>query len=242
MRYVLEQGSTKFGIEVETGAIDVSLKGDYISGTWLATPKVIRAGASRPVAVELLNSLQGVGSDRRPEVALKFTKRFGPLTTSYSAGLPFRFSIHDWVVSVIRLQRAWATISHFSREKVPIDIPLDLGECFRFAKDGLTFRTHRLDTFVALEIASVPAPRLCVCANHRTLEEAQASLAKGKQSLKQLRAYFKKNGCRTPYFIAGDGREKYCSERCAQAAQRRVKLEWWNKNRKGGEDGTQKTR
>jgi len=214
MKQFLVSGFADFGIEVETGVSNVELHGKNISGTWLATPKVIRSGASRPIAVELLNSIRGFdpgpfpGPGRLPEAALKITKKFGPLTIPYRAGSAFSFTVDGWLLTIHLLRNAWAAVSHSSQKKTPIDIPLDRGESFRFANGGLTFRTHRLDTFVVLEIASVLAPRLCLCANH---------------------SY----DCGSPYFIASDKREKYCSESCAREAKRRANLVWWNKNRKG---------
>ena len=225
MNHLLVNGLTNSGIAVETGVSNAELQGDCIVGTWLATPKVIRAGRSRPIAIQLLNSLIGVELDRRPEVALKFTKRFGPLALPYSAGSPFSFPMFDWVAHVARLTEIWAWVARSAREKAPADISLISGEYVRFTDGGFTLRTPRLGTFVALEIASVPALRLRVCANHR-----------------YGGALFDYHGCRTPYFIASDGREKYCSEDCARAAKRRANLDWWNKNRKGGDDGTKKAR
>jgi hypothetical protein len=220
MKCTLDRGSTNFGIAVETGVSNVEIQSvdfqdDCITGRWLATPKVIRAGASRPVAVELLNSLEGVGSDRLPEVALKFTKRYGPLEFPYRAGEPFRFLTHDWDVSVKQLQGIWAMVSNLSRKAAPLSV--GNGAYLRFANGRITFITRFLPAFVVCEMGSVPAPLLCVCAN------------RGK-------------GCKSPYFIASDKRERYCSESCAQASQRRVKLEWWNKNRKGKQNGAEKTR
>lgn len=228
MNHFLGHEMANFEIAVETGVSNVELQDDCvvsIAGTWLPTPKVVRAGGSRPIAIQLLNSLIGVELARRPEVALKFTKRFGPLAIPYSAGSPFSFPLFDWVAHVARLTEIWAWVAHANREKTPADIGLFSGEYVRFADGGFTLRTLRLGTFVALEIASVPAPRLRVCANHR-----------------YGGALFEYHGCKSPYFIASDGREKYCSESCARAGKRRANLDWWNKNRKGGEDGTQKTR
>lgn len=225
MKRFLVSGLSNFGIAVETGVSNVELQGDRIVGAWLATPRLIRSGASRPVSVELLNSLRvevesGHLPDPRhlPEVALKFTKKFGPLTIPYRAGSAFSFTVAGWYRTVLELRNAWAAISHSGRAKAPIDIPTDQGESFRFANGGLTFRTRRLDTFIVFEIASVEAALLGFCANNRY-------------------------DCRFPYFIASDKREKYCSESCARAGKRRANLDWWrNKYGKGGEDGTQKTR
>jgi len=255
MKCTLDRGSTNFGIAVETGVSNVEIQSvdfqdDYIAGRWLATPKVIRAGASRPVAVELLNSLEGaeperlpkpaellnalegglpkvaelldslpgVGRGRLEKAALYFTRKYGPLEFPYRAGEPFRFSVRDWGVIVRQLQDMWAWISKCRRKGIPLSIgDGPFSTRLRFINGRITFVTDFLPAFVALEMASVPAPLLCVCTN------------RGK-------------GCKSPYFIASDKREKYCSEDCAQAAQRRVKLEWWNKNRKGKQNGAEKTR
>jgi hypothetical protein len=242
----LERGLTNFGIVVESGVSSAELQSvdserDFIVGRWLTVPKVIRAKASRPIAVELLNSLEGAEPERLPKpaellsalegglpkvaelldslpgvgrgclekAALDFTRKYGPLEFPYCAGEPFQFSVRDWGVSVRQLQDMWTWISKCSRKGIPLSIgDGPFSARLRFINGRITFVTDFLPAFVALEMASVPAPLLCVCAN------------RGK-------------GCKSPYFIASDKREKYCSESCAQAAQRRVKLEWWNKNRRG---------
>ena len=38
--------------------------------------------------------------------------------------------------------------------------------------------------------------------------------------------------CPAPYFFAGRKSQKYCTEKCAQPAQRKFKQEWWAKNGK----------
>lgn len=38
--------------------------------------------------------------------------------------------------------------------------------------------------------------------------------------------------CPAPYFFAGRKSQKYCTEKCAQPAQRKSKQEWWAKNGK----------
>lgn len=212
-----------FGIEVETGVSGAELVGDQITGTWLPTPRVIRAGSAWPIAVGLLNMAR-FGANYA-ELALKFTKKYGPLTVPCCPGSPFRFSIQEWKTGVGQLQQTWDRISTANRRALPINLVGYSGEYFSVTGEQITLRTRRLDTFATFEIARVPAPLLRVCANVRRLETMQRS-----------------DFCRTPNFIASDKREKYCSEKCAQAAQRRVKLEWWNENRRGKQNGTQKAR
>jgi hypothetical protein len=211
------------GIEVETGAAEVSLEGDLIVGKWRPTPKVVHTGARRPVTVKLLNATEAVPENRVPQAALKFTREFGALTSPYASGQPFRFSVADWVAMQKHLQRVWSLVASPSRKGAPVNIEVGKGEYFRFQPGRLTFRTQSLHMFVSLEIASVEAPRLSVCVNRM------------KWSVLP-RLYV----CKTPYFIAGDLRQRYCSAECAQEAQRLFKLRWWNENRKGVDDGSKK--
>ncbi len=226
MQYVkrnLESIRSQFGIEVETGVSTVEQSGDQITGTWLSEPKIVSIGSLRPVAVQLLNMTMRSNPD--PEIALRFTKKFGPLTTPYRPCSSFRFSTQDWIVEVSRLQETWVRVSHAIRNALPVNVVTGGGDYFNFDAKQLTFRTRTLGLFVTLEVASVPASLLRKCANWPRLGEAP-----------------RLDFCRSPYFIAGDKREKYCSEACAQTAQRRSKLKWWNENRKGDNDGTEKAR
>src|ERR1700679_2990453 len=94
MNRYLEDIRSKLHIAVETGTLDVKLFGDTISGTWPTFPRLMQFGSPRPIAVELLN--MGLRSNPNPLEILKFRKRFGPLTLSYSPDQTFQFSIHDW--------------------------------------------------------------------------------------------------------------------------------------------------
>jgi hypothetical protein len=149
---------------------------------------------------------------------LKFTKKFGALTSPYCSGSSFQFSIAEWRSKQAALRATWAFVSRAGRHAIPNRIPVDKGAYFGFHAGRLSFHTQRLDTFISLEIASVPAHLLCVCAN-------------------------RPGGCKSPFFIADDLRERYCSETCAQEGQKLAKRRWW-KNNRGKEQvhGTQKAR
>lgn len=223
---LLGGGLENLRIEAETGTSDVELVGHHITGIWMPNPKIVRVGSPRPVAAELLNLDQHATGQPFERAALKFTKKFGPITIPCQPGLPFRFAAEGWLHSVARLMGAWEAISNARRRTIPINVPLAEGEYFNFAGGRLTFRTRLLYTFMALEIASVRSGLLRKCAN----------------VLNPLDGNPRPDFCRTPYFVASDKREKYCSEACAKVGKRRANLRWWNENRKGGEDGTQKAR
>jgi hypothetical protein len=216
MNNTLEAGSTNFGIAVECGAAEASLRGEFIEGTWISKPKTAYVGDPRPIAVELLNST-AVSVDRLPESALSFTRKFGALTSPFRPAEKFRFSVSDWFAKQSELQTVWTLVSRAKKNAAPVNVFTESKEYFSFRAGRLTFHTQSLDTFVSLEIASVAASRLCVCAN-------------------RLEA------CKAPYFIAADLREKYCSEACASAANRAAKLKWWNENRKGKQNGPHEAR
>lgn len=224
MNSVLESRLRNFGIAVETGVSRAELAGDQITGAWLPTPRVIGPAPARPIAVELLNSARIWAN--HAEIALKFTKKYGPLTVPCCPGSIFQFSIQEWKTGVGQLQQTWNRIATANRKAPPINlVGYSLGDYFSVTSEQITLRTPRLDTFATFEIVRVPSPLLRICANVRRLETMQRS-----------------DFCRTPNFIASDRRERYCSEKCAQAAQRRAKLEWWNENRRGKQNGTQKAR
>jgi hypothetical protein len=197
------------------GTRNVLLEGDHISGQWATAAVIYRIDKAHAIALDLLNTPH-VGKRSYADAALDFTKKFGPLTIPFSRGASFRFSISEWKETRQNLHIAWKVASSAAKWNQPFYLPLD-GDHFSFEKGRITFRTQKLITYAALEIASISAQRLRRCANF---------------------GY----GCKSPFYFASDLRERYCSQMCANEAKKRAKLRWWNENRKGEEDGTQKAR
>lgn len=220
MNKFLESTLGHFGVVVYTGTKNVEFDGEYVTGQWASQPTIIRFGLRpRAAAVELLNALSGRKNDSSQKAVLQFTRKYGPLNVPFIAGETFRFAIGDWKAQRNRLLISWKIVSTAGKQGRPVYIRVDgnNGDHFCIEHGCLSFRTKRLMTYMELEVASVPAQRLRKCANF---------------------AY----GCESPYFFADDLRNKYCSDACSIAGKNRAKLEWWNENRKGGQDGTQKTR
>jgi hypothetical protein len=213
----LERSSNNLRIEVQTGTRNVVLERDDITGEWDAESTIYRIGEGRPIALNVLNPF--LGNDRLANAVLDFTQRFGPLTIPFCRGASFRFSINEWKMARKYLHVVWKAAGSGSKRKWPVNLPVDEsdGDHFSFENGRLSFRTQNLSTFMALEIATIPAERFKRCANF---------------------GY----GCKSPYFFANDLRERYCSETCARESKKRAKLKWWNENRRGGKDGTQETR
>jgi hypothetical protein len=217
MKTGLERSSNNLRIEVQTGTRDVVLEGDYITGAWDAEGRIYRIGEGRALVLDVLNPF--LGTNRLADAALDVTKKFGPLTIPFCRGESFGFSIDEWKMARKYLLGVWRAASSGLKRKWPFNLPIDKcdGDHFSFENGQLTFRTQNLSTFMALEIATIPVERFKRCANF---------------------GY----SCRSPYFFASDLRERYCSETCAHESKKRAKLKWWNDNRKGREDGTQKAR
>lgn len=215
MKNGLERSLSNIAIEVQTGTRDVVLEGDYISGVWQTRGTIHRVGTGRAIALDVLNPFLGKSS--LADAILLFTKKFGPLTIPYRRSSSFRFSIREWKAARRVLHFAWKAASTGAKGNRDFTIPLDAQDCFNLENGQATFRTQKLITFAALEIASIPADRLKTCEN---------------------RSF----GCESPFFFASDLREKYCSEACAHESKKRKKLKWWNENRREKKSGTQKTR
>ena len=208
MAHVLEGILNNIRIEVQTGTREVVREGDYISGAWDARGKAYRTGEGRAIALDVLNPF--LDQVRISDAVLKFTERLGPLTIPFDSGASFRFSIREWIAARRGLQWVWKATSSGMKLSRNYDLPVKESDRdhFSFEKGNrITFRTHKLSTFIALEIATIPANMFRRCANF---------------------GY----GCKSPFFIAGDRREKYCSESCAHEGRKRAKLKWWDENRK----------
>ena len=215
MKTYLDTLSRKFAIAVECGVSDVCLKGKVITGKWRKSPKVwTPASSPRSIAEELLNSTEAVSVADLPRVAAEFTKKYGPIMMPFQSGGCFQFSVSEWLSKRAELEATWRLVSAARRNAPaggsPVKVCMDRGEYFEFSAGRLRFRTTHLDTYVSLEIAAVPKSRLRVCENR--LSPSQ--------------------GCKSPYFIATDLRNKYCSGTCSAAAVREAKRRWWNDNRK----------
>jgi hypothetical protein len=193
------------GIEIRTGTRNVVRKDYYITGEWASEPTVYRIDKGRPIALDLLNAPH-VGKRSYTDSALDFTQKFGPLTIPFGRTASFRFSIAEWKAARRELHFAWKAASSSVKRGQPLNLPLD-GDHFSLYKGQITFRTHKLITYMALEIVTIPAKSLRMPANFEY-------------------------GCKSPFFFASDLRERYCSQRCAHDAKKRVKLKWWNENRK----------
>jgi hypothetical protein len=144
-----------------------------------------------------------------PEGVLRFTRRFGSLRATLNPGATFSFSISDWKRDQSSIRSAWE-MTRYIFEKFGLNrygefrreaIPVELGEELICRPGRLEYKTQSLFRLLWMEFASIPFERLRKC---------------------------ERPNCQTPYYVAIHLGRKYCSDTCAQWAQREWKKNWWN--------------
>jgi hypothetical protein len=109
------------------------------------------------------------------------------------------------------------------------------GEALRKAWDASTVRARewylmQAQSLMHLETASSPDWPPPPPPEPSALEQA---LLHFRQNIGRA-LLCRKADCSTPYFIAREKGEKYCSEKCSHLATLATKKRWWDKNRKKG--------
>jgi len=155
--------------------------------------------------IHLLAEFANWGNE--PKEVLIFTKRHGPLEPALKKGGQFRFTIRGWVELQRQFRELW-------EKRVPGEgkrlsnsfgeyMNVSHGESFDFAFNGDSW----------YQVATL----------YRFLEFGLLTCARWK-----LRAC-EHPECTSKYFIANRSDQKYCSEDCANWAQKRSKLKYWHK-------------
>src|SRR6266404_4472445 len=103
-----------------------------------------------------------------PEDVLRFTKNYGPLTSTAVGNETFSFSVNDWRSSQKEFQQGWKQLMQKSRSVVskllgPPLSPEDVEEFF-FSGTGLEYRTATLYRLLCVELFSIPKDKLRKCA------------------------------------------------------------------------------
>lgn len=186
------------------GVASVEIRGDKVAGLWLREIPHKAPWQAMDVAANLVNW------GAQPSDVRRFTSRFGPLTVvppAHGKGGAFAFSLAEWQAAQVAVQNEW-------RRKLPgRGAPLlgdsgrrfvRPGESFSLVQGRWSYRTATLEQWAALAVLSTPRGRLKKCAS---------------------------TGCDMPFFQAQHLRQRYCSEVCANWAQRKAKREWWGRNR-----------
>jgi len=187
-----------------TGVEKAELRDGLIVGWWQQHPGTLRVDPEVKLLEEFANWPDSA------DFILRFTMCSGPLESPFKAGEEFRFHPDDWRL----LQKDFRTRWEAHMESRPIkgvplrnwvySPPVDAapGEQWEFDWDYITYTTTTLYRLLLLELQSQPRERLRKC----------------------LRP-----DCLNPYFFPARRQQRYCSEPCAQWAQRKEKREWWNR-------------
>jgi len=146
-----------------------------------------------------------------PEEVLRFTRRYGALRAPLEPGAEYTFLVRHWVEDQKRIRSAWGMTEYVFRkfdlhrwgELGEERISVEEGEAFVFRFGRLEYKTQSLFRLLLMELLSTPKERLQLCL---------------------------RSGCVTPHFVARHLRQKYCSDLCAQSAQRDSKRKWWEQH------------
>jgi hypothetical protein len=135
---------------------------------------------------------------------LRFTAKYGPLSSAFEPSRPFEFSLASWRKEQATKAKWWDMFASFTTLPTttiiaPATIEAVPRDQFQIGRTGLTFRCAHLLHFMSLEIAALPAERLRRC---------------------------QREGC-TQRYVAHDLREKYCSPLCKTEERNRAKLRYW---------------
>jgi hypothetical protein len=105
------------------------------------------------------------------------------------------------VTEFSRLQRQLRTIWKDIDAQTEHD--LMEGGSLQFRGGSVSFIAKTLFWYLYMDLITIPIERVKMC---------------------------KRDQCVRPYFIAGHLRQRFCSDECAEAGQRELKKEWWDKN------------
>jgi hypothetical protein len=177
----------------------VSLEGTTVVGKWKnAHPALDNVSPERQ-----LRRFANWSSD--PDQILRFTKQHGPLTVpSFGRGQRFSFGLSDWQRAQKKFRTLWDKQTTSAGRQYLLggrwlSVATERGEELAFVFGQWEYVTSTLERLLLLGLMSTPYEKLRLC---------------------------EKKSCKTRYFVASHGREKYCSPPCKAWAQRVAKAKW----------------
>lgn len=235
------------------GATDVRTIGsNEVEGRWAVPLKYVTSFDARNILEEFVNQPEPFSDlseslDRRgnsitrklwkPELVL-FTQRYGALMASPEPGAQFKFAVHEFANRVMQFQKYWENFPQASRKNTsgarsaePSHLAKNMAEQFARLKrpwDGL--------------ITPTDYPMWLLPEEGDVIWRAGGHLRYGTASLwrfllltlfslrTELLRKCKRESCARPYFFARRRSQHYCSDLCAQDAQKQWKKQWWEKH------------
>jgi len=132
---------------------------------------------------------------------LRFIRRYGPLYLSPTSDESFAVNIVHWSAWKRSVRRLWEGLME-DPHSFELEETMN-NAVLSYVNRRFEFRPDWLITFMELELASCDRKRLRKCAAP---------------------------DCDSPYFVARHLRQKYCSDKCAQWAQKTWKKKWWEEH------------
>jgi hypothetical protein len=231
-----KEGPSLRQVKITTCLADVEnvrVENGKIRGRWVENTSYRFYGLPRANLLELY--INNRGTD---EAIAKFTRQYGPLEWEIEGwkaewgpqpSLPQPDgSIKDWISSLDRwrslqayLQVGWRAIANMVSGQPGRCIEWQFrtidGEEFALVNGHYEFLVFNLARWLKLQLSDIPANKLRICQKH---QEDEKQRGEGMPV---------DDPCETPYFVAADLKQTYCSPKCAAWAQGRWKKLWWKK-------------
>ena len=144
-----------------------------------------------------------------PDAMLEFTREYGVLAIPAKPGGRFRLPVADWLIEQRSIIVHWKFYIQLREEEGPGDglqLSTGPGQFIGMRHGRWVYKTVELASLIHLDLVSVPMEKIRRC---------------------------KREDCLRPFYIAHHLAQLYCSPSCYAWAERRRKLDWWNRERKG---------
>jgi ribosomal protein S27AE len=138
---------------------------------------------------------------------VRFTRRYGPVHVAANPGKSFRFPVEEWICWRKIFRDWWRQLAGLAGDPASRDAESKVGfhghNLFVFSRKENSFETDTLNSLLALCFGAIPRERLRVCAP-----------------------------C-GEYFVAHHLKQAYCGKyKCKEWGERKLKLEYWERNKK----------
>jgi hypothetical protein len=244
----------RIALGVRVGVHSVRKSGLTIMGRWLRKPRIVSDVKARELLCAFANAQTDAGAFRAGsfsktvDAVQRFTSQWGPLLSEYEPDESFEVDVARWCAEQIKFRDMWQTFGSRadpllwrSRVQTPKSIePLmqqvnaDL-ECLREKWGGFfpprTYTHFAVNYSGAEDIGRTPGKAGHLRIGAHTISHfltLNLFALDGRSLRKCLRPL-----CPTPFFVANDLRQRYCSDReCRKWGRGETKRAWWGRSGK----------
>ena len=148
---------------------------------------------------------------------LRFTCRYSPLSVVAAPGEEFRFPVKEWVQLQERFRWSWEVstprelkkhkeVETWDWKEVGNIVAFEGTNFLKFTRRGVVFQAEKLRTLIDVCFGAIPLERRRVCPAP---------------------------DCKKRYFVAHHLKQTFCGNRdCIEWGKRKLKLEYWERNKK----------